>query len=152
MRRASTTTEAATSPASCLEVIGVVPAWEASPWTVSRCQELVRRSVEANPHQLFLDGLAVGVGELVGVVEGDSAGGDRRPEHVGAETDAFLLSEEPHLDVTQRLDAGVVEGAHHLDPAQHPQGAVEGAAVATVSMWEPMSTHGSERAFLAGSR
>lgn len=86
-----------------------------------------RGAVEADALELVLDGLAVGVGELVGVVERYAAGGDRRAEHVGAEPDALLLREEADLDVAQRLDAGVVEGAHHLDAAEHAEGAVEGS-------------------------
>ncbi len=84
-------------------------------------------AVEADAVELFLDRLAVFVGELVGVFEWDASGGHGRAEHVGAEPDALLLGESD-LDVAQGFDAGVVEGAHHLDAAEDAEGAVEGAA------------------------
>ena len=86
------------------------------------------RAVEADTHEFFLDCLAVGVGELVSVVERDAAGGDCGAEHVGAEPHALLLGEEADFNVAQGLDAGVVEGAHDLDAAEYAEGAVEGAA------------------------
>jgi hypothetical protein len=85
-------------------------------------------AVEADADEFVLDGLAGLVGELVGVVERDASGSHGRAEHVGAEPDALFLGEEPDLDVAQGLDTGVVEGAHHLDAAEHTEGAVEGSA------------------------
>jgi hypothetical protein len=85
-------------------------------------------AVEADADELVGDGRAALVGELTSDLERDAADGHGRAEHVSAEPHAFFLGEELDLDVAPGLDAGVVEGAHHLDTAEHSEGSVEGSA------------------------
>nr|WP_159053082.1 hypothetical protein [Streptomyces regalis] len=91
---------------------------------VGRGEAYVDRSVEAGAGEFPAEGETFAVGQGVGVLQGQAAGGDGTAEHVGAEADALLLGEEADLDGAAGGDAEVVQGADDLDAAQDAEAAV----------------------------
>jgi hypothetical protein len=107
----------------------------------------VGRPVEPDPGQLVLDRPAVGVGQLVRVVERDPV----RPE----------VTAEPSMSVPNRTPSSSVKNPTSTSrrvwipksfsvritsiPPSTPRVPSNAPPVATVSMCEPMSTQGSER-------
>ncbi|MEU6064581.1 M20/M25/M40 family metallo-hydrolase [Streptomyces sp. NPDC047082] len=93
---------------------------------VRRGEAHVGRAVEAGAGEFAAEGVAVAVGQGMGVLQGQSAGGNGAAEHVGAEADALLLGEDSDLDGAAGADTPLVQGPYDLDAAQDAETAVEG--------------------------
>ena len=79
----------------------------------------------ADALQLLAHGVAVGVGASEPAIQLVHAGEYARRNHGGLEAYPLFVGPHDHVDGRFGLDVGVVQGAHHLEPRQHPVDAVE---------------------------
>ena len=77
--------------------------------------------------ELLAEHGAVDGDDVERVLQRHAAGVHEAAEHVGGEPAALLVGEERNRQRAAGADAGVVEGAHDLQPREHAEGAVVAA-------------------------